>query len=581
MEILPIISCSPRKAIWPRLACNALAVAFITAATLLIFSRFYSGSVSRHEPLGYDGDSLSVLAHIKASEEGGMKPLFQPVKIARLNAPYEAWWSDAPISKCVYWLPSRLSRFYGTFDASTWFVGIALCGAGITFYFSALALGGARIPSAAMGVLFALLPYGFVRNIEHLTLTLYFVVPVYILCVARLWGPEGATRSTKGIILMGVAVLLCSLFNPYYWAMFLVLLGFVGLGHLANKSWRGISATLVLGFSASLGFVLQNFDTFYFRWVEGANKAVISRDLWWMTKFGLYLPDLVLPPTHRWEAFQQLAGRDYHWKIPIQLQGESQTAYIGIIAVLGLGILMVGGLIRASAGRKSPQSPLFWFALIIFCFAVVGGANYLLGALGFQMLRATNRYSIFLAAIGLLYLVILLSRLSDRKILLTGICCVIVPIGLWDQIPRVPEWLRNQRSEAMDRFHMDSEFFPLMEKSLPAGASVFELPVMPFPENGPINNMGDYEHFRPYLHTKAMKFSYGTVKGRQHGLWQQELVIDKPADLLAVLRNKNFDAILINRRAYPDGGTKLEDDLEKNGASKLMENRDFYILRNR
>jgi len=48
-----------------------------------------------------------------------------------------------------------------------------------------------------------------------------------------------------------------------------------------------------------------------------------------------------------------------------------------------------------------------------------------------------------------------------------------------------------------------------------------------------------------------------------------------------VLRNKNFDALLINRRAYPDGGTKLEADLEKNGASKLMENRDFYILRNR
>jgi len=334
----------------------------------------------------------------------------------------------------------------------------------------------------------------------------------------------------------------------------------------------------VLGFSACLGFVLQNFDTFYFRWVEGANKVVISRDLWWMTKFGLYLPDLVLPPTHRWEAFQQLAGSDYHWKIPIQLQGESQTAYIGIVAALGLGILMVGGLIRASAGRKSPQSSLFWVALVIFCFAVVGGANYLLGALGFQMLRATNRYSIYLAAIGLLYGVILLSRLADKKILLAGICCIIVPVGLWDQVPKVPEWLRNQRSEAMDRFHMDSEFFPLMEKSFSAGASVFELPVMPFPENGPINNMGDYEHFRPYLHTKAMKFSYGTVKGRQHGLWQQELTIDKPADLLAVLRNKNFDAILINRRAYLDGGAKLEADLESCGVSKLMENKDFFIL---
>lgn len=557
---------------------HGLSVLLIILTTSVVFLSVNRDKVTHHEPLGYDGDSLAVLAHIKASEDGGMMPLFSPVRIKRLNAPYEGLWSDVPISKLVYWLPSILAGSCGVFSASTWFVASALCVAGIAFYFSALALGAHPIPSAVLGVLFALLPFGFVRNLEHLSLTLYFVVPLYIACAARLWGSAGEKRSSKEILLMGLVVFICALFNPYYWAMFLVLIGFVGIGHLANRNCVGISASVALGVAACMGFLIQNADTFYFHWIKGANPIAISRDLWWMVKFGLYLPDLLLPTTHRLECFQHLAGKEYHWKIPVQIQGESQTAYVGIIAAVSLVMLVTRGFVSASANRTKSQSHLFWFALVVFCFAVVGGANYLLGAMGFQMLRGTNRYSIFLAALGLFYLSILLTRISQKQTVLLGISALLLPLGLWDQIPKIPEWIQAERDQAMERFRMDCDFFPLMEGLFPHGASVFELPVHPYPEHGPVNAMGDYEHFRPYLHTKEMRFSYGTVKGREPWSWQMALDPEKTPEFMNVLKGKGFSAILINRRAYQDGGIRLKGDLEKCGARSMIENKDFFVL---
>ena len=54
---------------------------------------------------------------------------------------------------------------------------------------------------------------------------------------------------------------------------------------------------------------------------------------------------------------------------------------------------------------------------------------------------------------------------------------------------------------------------------LPPGAMVFQLPVMAFPEVAPAHNLGDYEHFRPYLATRALRFSYGMLKGRSRHRW--------------------------------------------------------------
>jgi phosphoglycerol transferase len=409
-------------------------------------------------------------------------------------------------------------------------------------------------------------------------LTIYFVVPVFIYCAWRLWGQEGAKLSRREVVWLSVMALGCSLFMPYYWAMFLVLLAFVAMGHVVNLSLKGVAFCAVVGLAACLGFVLQNVDTFVFRLQEGPNPEAFGRSLWWMVKFGLYLPDMILPKFHMYLPWEQWAGKNYHWKIPEQIQGESQTAYIGIIAVLGLGILVIRGLARASAGKMPDQPALFWFAVVVFCFAVVGGVNYLLGAFGFQFLRASNRYSLFLAAIGLFYLAMLLTRLRSRPVLLAIICAAILPIGIYDQIPKIPEWLRSQRQQATDRFLLDKEFFPEMERRLPDGAMVFQFPVHGFPENGPVHQMGDYEHFRPYLYTKNLRFSYGTVKGRKGSDWQAKLDANKPLEVTTELAAKGFGHVLINRRAYVDQGVGLKNRFESAGMREIMQNKDFFIL---
>lgn len=565
------------QSIWmTQTALHLFLASSIVISISVVFFLFYHKNIDEKLPLNYEGDSLAVLASIKAAEEGCIRP-FAPIKISRLNAPDEAWWSDVPISEFVFWLPSLLCPWVGLIQASSYFVGIALCLAGLALYGSAVIMGIRPIPAALFSILYGLLPYAFVRNIEHVMLTLYFVVPLFILCAARLWGENGGKRSIQEVGLLGLVALLCSLFNPYYWAMFLILLSFVGCGQLARLSTKGILFCLCVGFAACFGFILQNADTFYFRFIEGPNPAAVSRDLWWMIKFGLYLPDLILPSTHRYGLFEYLSGKDYHWKIPVQIQGESQTAYIGVIAATGLVLLVVGGFLRASAQSNKQQHFLFWFSLVVFLFSVVGGLNYLLGAFGFQMLRASNRYSVFLAAFGLFYFALLLSRIKSWPLLL-GLCFMLLPLGLWDQIPEVPDWQRRQSENAIKRFRIDREFFPRMENMLPPGAMVFQFPVHAFPEMGSVFEMGDYEHFRPYLHTKNLRFSYGTVKGRKGSDWQAELDDNKPLEVTTELLAKGFGHVLINRRAYLDEGVGLKSRLEGAGMREIMQNQDFFIL---
>ena len=107
---------------------------------------------------------------------------------------------------------------------------------------------------------------------------------------------------------------------------------------------------------------------------------------------------------------------------------------------------------------------------------------------------------------------------------------------------------------------------------------VFQFPVHGFPENGPVHEMGDYEHFRPYLHTKNLRFSYGTVKGRKGSDWQAKLDDNKPLEVTSELAAKGFGHVLINRRAYLDQGVGLKSRFETAGMREIMQNKDFFLF---
>ena len=559
---------------------SVIPVALIAIVISSVFISFYQSCLERNVPIAYEGDAFSVLTTIQGYAEGDTNPV-TPRFLSRLNAPSVGSWSDYPQEKMVFWPAGWFVPAFGLGRGSTLYVLFLQVLAGLAFYFSGKALvrsEGREIWIVAGAILFGLAPYAFLRNLQHLALTAYWPVPLLVVTLVWYGWPERVKWNARvGTVFACVAAFLGGSYNPYYLGPFLVLLTLLGLGALAQRSWMrfGIFAA-ILG-SAIFGFLLQNIDTFIQLAQSGKNPAAVSRELWWMAKFSLYLPDLFFPRAHMNEWVGKLSWSLYHSRVPQQLWGESQTAYIGLVAGGGLIDLLASGVIMVCARKYEAVSPFFWLSSGVILFSVAGGVNYLLGSFGFLLLRAANRSSIILACMALYFLCENAPARIGKywKILLS---IGLVAVGIWDQLPRYPKWEEDVRDRAWKDYERDREFFPALEAALPKGAMVFEFPIKDYPEMGPIREMGDYEHFRPILHSTDLRVSYGTIKGRGDTVWQKALASISPEEIRATLERYGFAAILINRKAYEDSGTGLLTGLETAGAKPLMENQDFFVL---
>jgi hypothetical protein len=210
------------------------------------------------------------------------------------------------------------------------------------------------------------------------------------------------------------------------------------------------------------------------------------------------------------------------------------------------------------------------------------------------MFRTGARYSVVILAITLLWAARRLTTLATEadarepapgtSQLRTAAAAVLCGIILWDQVPRAPtreEIMAIERQVAADR-----EFAEKMEGSLPGGAMVFQLPVMEFPES-PMQGVPPYDHFRPYVFSTRLRFSFGTHKGRDRDTWQAALQaklfegasVDRQAGRIELnvanariaveeLERLGFSAVYINRNGFPDRGECLENALRELGYTK-------------
>ena len=79
------------------------------------------------------------------------------------------------------------------------------------------------------------------------------------------------------------------------------------------------------------------------------------------------------------------------------------------------------------------------------------------------------------------------------------------------------------RARYLSNVESEKAFVHRVEDLLGEDAEIFQLPIVPFPENPPVYRMSDYDHLRAYLHSDTLGWSYGGVKGRASD-WQQRLV---------------------------------------------------------
>jgi len=521
---------------------------------------------------GFYGDVISTFAGMKATADGHYWP-FAWKTIPELGAPYDGNWNDWPsIEELQFLFYGLLAKVFGLFAGLNLALLIGHLFAAATMFLVARSLDCSGPWAFVAALAFGLAPFIFVQSPHHITVAAVWHVPLFLL----VWkwasvepGLEFGSRRFWWAV--GIAFL-TGLQNVYYTNIFcqLTLLG-AGFLWLRTGSRTPLKSALAVIGAAATAFALMNVDGWAYKAVHGPNSGILVREYKWLEIYGLKLVDLVVPPvTHHFQWFADFA-QAHRAAAPLQDEGS----YLGIVGLAALGLLVSSAIAAVVRNRANSIPMEAWQVLwIVLCFST-GGLNTILGATGFTLFRTGCRYSIVILAIALLYAAQRLTALqraaafrTDPETLRIGTATAAIAASLlilWDEVPRAPK--PEVAALIARQVEADREFVAQMEAALPPGAMVFQLPIMEFPE-APAPGVPSYDHFRPYLYSKQLRFSYGSMKGRPREQWQQDLgkvTFDKAVEQI---KARGFVAIYINRNGFPDKGKQVVENLREMGFTK-------------
>ncbi len=543
----------------------------------LIWSWVYNRTswIAWQTPLSYGGDTSFMLAYAKAFMDGDVT-LFMPKMVAHLSAPFSANWNDFPITeKIIFAIMGWLGREVGLFPAANFMVLLAHMLAGLSFLYVCRELNYRTSFAFSGALLFAFSHYSFFRNLAHIIYTYYWHVPLMLLVTWWIYSSRPILiKSRKWFVAITIAAI-SGIFSHYYTWMFLQFLGFGVLLHFARKQFNLMKFSLLLIGVTLLSYLIVNIDTLSYALLHGLNLQAARRTLAGLEIHALKIPELVFPPIyHSWDSWANYGQNHYFLKALIK--GEVGSPYLGLVGLLGLVWLAGDSFYRFLQGKLHLVPVYTWQTLWILLYSLGGGINLLLGTLGLQIFRGTNRYSIFILAIILLFLVRQLSRIRLKN---WGalIAVVIAVMGLWDQLP--PRVSEAQILQGADIVKSDRNFSKELEEKLPRNSMIFQLPVVAFPEIPNTHQMDAYEHFRPYLFTHTLHYSFGSNKGRGDNDWQLALHKLPSADMVSKLETYGFGGIIINRKGYEDKGESLINELANIKRHVLSDNGDLVAIR--
>lgn len=522
-------------------------------------------------PADYGGDSHQILGWIKAASEGDYHWL-DIIYVTRLGAPFGANWNDYPMyEKAFTILLGWLARSIGLMAAANAGMMLTHALATASFFLACRWFRWHRVWSMVGALLFGFLYYNTMRSLGHLLLGLTYTVPWAIMSswlIATRYRLPRFSRAWK--FCLGTAFLM-GISNPYYLNIYVqfILLS-VLIAWFQGRRRENLEAGAFSLAAAGAGFILVHTGTLLFRFFAGTNPFALARTYREAELYALRPIELFIPP--RGHHFPWLSDIGLKFQIETFNQGEIFSPYLGLIAIVTL-LMLVWISLRLLLRNRTQQIPLpFWQISWVLAYSVVGGLNCWLAFCGIGVFRASNRNSLFIAGILLLWLVPQMRRLTKNWSLpKTALCALfLVTFAIADQLPYANR--ESNRPRVLAKLNADRSFSELLESNLPPRSIVFQLPLSQFPEGHPVFGMDSYEHLRPYFFSKELHFSYGSNKGRDDSSWQEEISRLPVRPMIARLESMGFGAVIINRKGYPDKAAAILHLLSKLGYQKRVEN---------
>lgn len=548
----------------------SLFVASIVVTLEILFLRLWKADLT--VPFNYWGDTLWFLVPVKGMIDNGWV-----YEIPQLSAPFGLSAAAFPSMTNFDWAVMKgISIFTsepGLILNIFWLLSIVL-----TALFANLALNilGVRTWAAIfMSVIYAFLPFAFLRNVAHISLV-YYCVPLLVMYAIFL--ARGCDHQQAGVVrIFGYVAIIAQGLNYIYFSFFSALLfafaGWIGFAH--QKKWapvRGaVVAIVVLVFTASLNLM----PTFHSWYIHEKPPEMSYKSAQEAEVYGLKIRKMIAPNEfNRLPIFKQWGISDRYAGFPNE--NENVTARLGPMAAAGfLFLLMVSaGLVRLHEPDKLQIKSIAALSLFTLLFTTVGG----FGAVFNQVLsdfRGYNRFSVFIAFLGLAGLIFWIQgRINGavkprKKILLVVALLLFGVFSLYDQLLDAQHLNNRRKSDEVSAQH-ERNFVKQLESQALPGTSVFQLPVTGFPPDGGTERMLPYDHARPYFWSSSLNYSWPSFS-RQHHAWLSSIERLQGREFLDALILSGFKLVWIDRFGYADNGKQLIFTLLDAGAKEILQ----------
>jgi hypothetical protein len=549
------------------------AIAGLTVGILVVTLQLWKADLSI--PLMDSSDGLWVQAWTRCVQDHGWF-LHNP----DLGAPWGSDLHDFPMAENVHF---ALIRLLAVVFRSPGFLFNFYCL--LTFPLTACAalfvlrrIGIQDQLAAVASLLFAFLPYHFWRAFGHPFLASYYLVPFQVLVTIHLArggfsqesGDSTSLRhdlTNSWPFLIGLCFLVggAGVYYAFFGCFFYLAAGLCAL--LQRSDWRSLGRSSILCAVTALFLALHLTPQLLYRWQQGKNDEAVTRPSSDAELYGLRVTQLLLPTLgHRVPAMNDLARRYVDSGVVVT---ENQTASLGLIgsACFLLLLAQIPRCLARPDARRATIDALALSNVAGLLLGGIGGFGCLFAFLFASWIRAYNRVSVFLAFFALAAAGLLidpwLRRWQQRRggaWLTSGLLVVLLTVGILDQFS--PAFVPDYASlEA--RYKQAAAFFNPIEAELPPGGMIFQLPFIAFPESISYDHYHDYDHLRPYLVSKSLRWSYGSMRGRAGSSFAQGLSGLPPERMVPALALAGFQGICVDRFAYDDRASRLELELTR------------------
>lgn len=509
-----------------------------------------------------EGDRFGICATIQAIRDEGLRAAFF---IDRWGAPEIASELCNPSVDLLTTIGIWITGWFTSNSACTFYVynivTFVLC-AVCMYVFLRIACVNPLI-SWVMGAIYSLAPFHFMR-ISHTAFMGYYTIPLTMIIIYCIVDIDCLKRKVPKWFLL-ICAIIVGMGNPYYLFFGLILFALSYLimvaKHVGHK--HSLKEWLHLVLDKGWAFIIMCLTFFACqlpRLIYGLslknNYNVVVRRPAESEIYGLKLIQMVLPSTYHNSKFARDISQAYYSSGVSY--NENITACLGLLGVLGLVILLYE-LYKNLVLKEKGFVFIDFLAsanLLLLLVGTVGGLGTIFNYLVTPQFRCYNRISIFIACLCLTGLTVILDQLTSKnKIIGTITIIIILIVGLYDQVPLTPLCLYNKESGTKQK-QLES-FFQKIETSLDENAMVYQLPHMKFPENGPIYNLPDAQHFQGVVFTNSLRWSYGGIKGFDTAA--DELFINDGMSeaFLDGIVAAGFSGIYIDTDGYEDSGAEI------------------------